>query len=89
MRSTKTFTRRVLGVAALLFLAVVAYAQTTSSISGTVRDTLDGLVPGAKVTLTNEASKATRSATGNGDGFFNFIAVQPAIYSIRVQKAGS
>lgn len=88
MRSTKTFTHWVLGVSALLFLAAAVHAQTTSSISGTVRDTLEGLVPGAKVTLTNEASKATRSATGNGDGFFNFLAVQPATYSIRIQKAG-
>jgi len=46
------------------------------------------LVPGAKVTLINEASKATRDTTSNGEGFFNFLAVQPATYTIRVQRAG-
>jgi len=51
----------------------------------TVRDTGDALVPGAKVTLINESSKAIRTRPATG-GFFNFLAVQPATYSIRVQK---
>ena len=71
-----------------LLFALPAYAQTTSSISGAVHDTADALVPGAKVVLINEASKATRSTTSNGEGFFNFLAVQPATYSIQITKAG-
>jgi hypothetical protein len=73
---------------AMLLLVSTAWAQNTASISGTVRDTTDALVPGAKVTLINEASKATRDTTSNGEGFFNFLAVQPATYTIRVQRAG-
>lgn len=72
------------GAVLLLFLPT-ASAQTTSSISGTVRDTSDALVPGASVTLINEASKATRTATSNGEGYFDFSAVQPATYSIEVK----
>jgi hypothetical protein len=45
------------------------------------------LVPGAKVTLINEASKATRSTTSNGEGFFNFLAVQPATYSLQIARS--
>jgi hypothetical protein len=78
----------VLWSAAALLLVSAAHAQTTSSISGTVRDTVDALVPGAKVTLINEASKAIRSTTSNGEGFFNFLAVQPATYSIQVTMTG-
>lgn len=74
--------------AAALLLVSTAGAQNTASISGTVRDTSEALVPGAKVTLINEASKATRDTTSNGEGFFNFLAVQPAMYSIRVQREG-
>ena len=78
----------LLCAAAFLLLFGVAPAQTTSSISGTVRDTSDALVPGAKVTLINQASKATRSATSNNEGYFSFVAVQPATYSIQVARAG-
>src|SRR5271157_478834 len=88
MRSLKTFPYWVLGCAALLLLAAAAHAQTTSSISGTVRDASDAVIPGAKVTLINEASKATRNTTSNGEGFFNFLAVQPATYSIQVTMTG-
>jgi hypothetical protein len=89
MRLLKTFPPRVFEIAALMLLVVsVAGAQNTASISGTVRDTSDALVPGAKVTLINESSKATRETTSNGEGFFNFLAVPPATYSIRVLRAG-
>jgi hypothetical protein len=53
--------------AVLLLLASAAHAQTTSSISGTVRDAADSLVPGAKVTLINEASKGVRETKSNGE----------------------
>jgi len=74
--------------AVLLLLASAAHAQTTSSISGTVRDAADSLVPGAKVTLINEASKGVRETKSNGEGFFSFAAVQSATYSIRVVHEG-
>ena len=88
IRSLKTLQRRAFGVAAMLLLVSVAGAQNTASISGTVRDISDALVPGAKVTLINQSSKATRDTTSNGESFFNFIAVPPAIYTVRIQKAG-
>lgn len=78
----------ILWNAVLLLLISTAHAQTTSSISGTVRDTSDALVPGAKVTLTNEANKATRVISSNGEGFFTFAAVQPATYSVQVSRTG-
>jgi hypothetical protein len=87
-RARKRLWCSILCTAALLLLIPTAEAQNTASISGTVRDTADALVPGAKVTLINEASKATRDTTSNGEGFFNFLAVQPATYSIRVQREG-
>jgi len=72
----------------VLLLALPACAQTSSSISGTVRDTADALVPGASITLINEASKAARETTSNGVGFFSFAAIQPATYSVRVVREG-
>ncbi|MDR3747762.1 MAG: carboxypeptidase-like regulatory domain-containing protein [Acidobacteriota bacterium] len=77
----------ILWCAVLLFLIPSAFTQTTSSISGTVRDSADALVPGAKVTLINQDSKATRSTKSNGEGFFNFLAVPPATYTLEITMA--
>jgi hypothetical protein len=73
----------------LLSLALPGSAQSTSSISGTVKDATGAVIPGAKVVLINEASKATRSERSNGEGFFYFAAVQPgATYGLSVSYKG-
>ena len=72
----------------LLSLTLGASAQTSSSISGTVKDITGALIPGAKVLLINQASKATRSSKSNGEGFFFFAAVQPATYSVAISYEG-
>jgi len=84
----KALGRAVGSSAAALLLAVAAHAQITASISGTVRDAADALVPGARVTLTDEASKAIRTTVSNQEGFFSFIAIQPATYSVAIAMRG-
>jgi hypothetical protein len=75
-------------VAGLLFagLALVpqSAAQTTASLSGTVRDTEGGVIPGAKIELTETKNGAKRSTVSNGVGDFQFIAVQPSTYDVVV-----
>jgi hypothetical protein len=88
IRSMKTFSCRVLGVVALLFLVAVAHAQSTASLSGTVKDKTDALVPGARIVLTNEASNAHWETKSNSQGFFDFAAVTPASYSLNVSRQG-
>jgi hypothetical protein len=46
------------------------------------------VIPGAKVVLINEASKATRSVKSNGEGLFFFAAVQAASYDVEVSYNG-
>jgi hypothetical protein len=84
----KRLWRAITWSAFVLLLIPTAYTQTASSISGTVLDTANALVPSAKVTLTNEANKGVRVVTSNGTGFFDFAAVQPGIYTIEIVKAG-
>lgn len=78
----------------ILFLLVAVVStpncrsQTSASISGTVRDAFAAVVPGAKVTLSNDASKAIRTTISNGVGFFDFQAVPAATYTIRIQVPG-
>jgi hypothetical protein len=78
----------LLGLAALVFFAAAGRAQSTAAISGTVQDTTGALVPGAKIVLTNQASKAQWSTSSNGEGFFSFAAIPPATYSLDISRTG-
>src|SRR5258705_11824235 len=73
----------------LLIFTVVADGQTvTGSIAGTVTDSTGGVIPGAAVTISSDKSGLNRSATTNGEGRFNFAALQPGSYSIKVERPG-
>ena len=79
----------VLVSAILLSWAASARAQgITGELSGTVTDVLGGLVPGADVALTHEASHATRRTVTNRSGFFAFAAVPVGTYTLTVTVAG-
>ena len=70
-------------------LLPVAHAQTTGALSGTVRDTTKGVIPGATLTLTNTVdSKSRRVSTSNGEGFFAINAIQPGTYDLVVTMKG-
>ena len=76
-------------VAVLLLAAPTAKAQTSSAtLDGTVLDAASAVIPGATVILKNEASGDERSVVSNGEGFFNFAAVQPGTYSLTVTRQG-
>src|SRR5258708_11725975 len=66
-----------------------AMAQTTSgTITGTVTDQSGAIVPGAKITLIDEATKELHETVGSDSGEFVFAAVRPSTYTIAVEKAG-
>jgi iron complex outermembrane receptor protein len=75
----------------LMFLILVfasnAFAQGTSSISGTVTDEHGAKVSGAKVTLTF-ASGSELTSTANQAGSFQFNAIKPGTYLLEVQANG-
>jgi Carboxypeptidase regulatory-like domain len=73
----------------LLLLAVPALrAQTTAQISGIVTDTTGAVIPGATVTLVNEATQDTRVVKSNGAGLYSFPALLPSSYTIKVAAKG-
>jgi Carboxypeptidase regulatory-like domain len=73
----------------LLLLAMPAlHAQTTAQISGTVTDTTGAIIPGATVTLVNEATQDARVVKSNGDGLYSFPALLPSSYTIKVVAKG-
>jgi hypothetical protein len=78
----------VLALAVLLVFLPSAYAQTTATVSGTVQDPSGGVIPGAQVTLVNQATQDTRVATTNGAGFFAFPSLVPGSYSVKASAKG-
>src|SRR4051794_6179625 len=86
--------RRWGAVLTLLFLALtllptLGFGQNASgTISAIVADRTGAVIPNAKVILKNEATNVTRETLTNGAGVFNFPAVQPGTYTVRVSSAG-
>ena len=75
--------------AAVLIATLPGAAQSiTGSISGTVVDPNGGVVPGAKVMLTNKNVGDSRVVTTNEEGRFTFAAVQPGTYTVRIENQG-
>lgn len=73
----------------LLAFGVILHAQLdTGTISGTVTDSTDALIPRARVILTNELTGATREVFTNEQGYFRFTLVPAGQYSLQVEGAG-
>jgi hypothetical protein len=88
-RVTAASARRLqLLVFCISVLMPFAHGQTTGTLSGTVLDTTEAIIPGAQVTLINTASKAKRGTVSNGQGFFTLNAVQPATYDLVITEKG-
>ena len=79
---------RVCLLAAFVTLtATLAFAQATSSISGSVIDSAGGAIPGAAVVVKNE-SGVSFEAVSNGEGLFSVPGVAPGVYSVTVSLSG-
>ena len=79
----------LLSVLFVLFVSPMLYAQRESgAILGTVTDQSGAVVPGAKVTLTNEATAfITGTVTASG-GTFSFTPIKIGTYSVTVEFQG-
>lgn len=78
-------------IVAISLLAFVANAKAqtiTGSISGAVTDSNGSVVPQATVTLASEKTGQTRNAATNDEGRFNFAALQPGSYWLKVERQG-
>jgi outer membrane receptor protein involved in Fe transport len=74
---------------ACALLATVAVAQTDyGSISGYVKDPSGGVVPKAKVGITNEATGQARSVNTNDSGYYTAPNLPPGDYSITAEAQG-
>ncbi|MGA7521711.1 MAG: TonB-dependent receptor [Acidobacteriaceae bacterium] len=65
-----------------------AWAQATSSITGTVTDPTGAVVPNAKVTITDQETGNTQSTATNNDGIFNIPGLTVGHYDLSISASG-
>lgn len=72
----------------MLLPASLLYAQYRASIQGTVTDAQGGVIPGAKLTLTNTETNETQTRTTDGAGVYNFNALPASRFKLTVEAKG-
>src|SRR5512138_3719089 len=81
--------RRFLVVLAIVCLATpLAFAQTTGSVAGVVKNPEGGALPGVTVTISGEKLPLGRSMTTLSDGAFQFIGLIPGEYRLKAELPG-
>src|SRR5438046_2693480 len=91
MEQARRFVRlsEALTLAVMLLLARPTFAQVdTGAILGTVKDQSGAVVPGAKVTLTNEGTSFSVSTTAGSDGGYTFTPVRLGMYTVEAGFPG-
>jgi hypothetical protein len=72
-----------------LALSTLVLAQTaTTSLRGTIYDAKGAVVSGATITITNPATRFTRTNKSDGQGDYQFLELPPAKYDLVVNAAG-
>jgi hypothetical protein len=78
----------LLAALALLALPGFAWAQAgTATVSGTVKDTQGAVLPGATVTITNNANGAVRTTVTNDTGSYSMPGLPPGEYVMKFELA--
>jgi hypothetical protein len=72
----------------LLALSLLASAQTTGSISGTVKDPSGAVIAGASVTATNTATNIQSKTVTDDNGLYVFPSLPVGRYNVRVENEG-
>src|SRR5262245_60963918 len=81
--------RTVTLLVVLTAFPALAFAQSDAGqISGFVRDAQQGVLPGATVTVTNEATANKRSTAANSAGFYVLPDLPVGIYTVSVELSG-
>lgn len=78
----------LLSLAALLLVAVPSFAQSTATLSGTVKDTSGAVLTGAQVVVHNLGTGTERALTSDSAGQFVAPSLPPGDYSLRVTATG-
>src|ERR1022692_1434160 len=73
----------------VVLVAGLCFGQTQSArLQATVHDASGAIVPGAKVTAVNNATKETSEATANSSGLYVLPVLRGGVYSLTAEAAG-
>lgn len=72
----------------LFFAVLIAQAQNSGRLTGTVLDPSEGAVPDAKVLILNQDTGAQFTASTNAAGSFALSPLDPGGYTVRVTASG-
>ena len=71
------------------FLAATLFAQVQSGrIEGTVQDSSNAVVPGAKLSIVNDRTHVKVEAEADGQGYFVFPVLQAGLYTLTAEATG-
>jgi len=89
MKATRKLALLSAVLASLLVMAGTLRAQTaTGQITGTVKDPSGAVMPGVKVTLSNQLTGMTRETTASDSGNYVFPLLPVGVYSVTAEKQG-
>src|SRR5579863_671801 len=76
-------------IVAFVLAAAAVYGQSIyATLTGEVSDSTGAVIPGANVTLRNEASGDVRKTVTNSDGYFSFVSFPTGTYTVDVEASG-
>ena len=78
----------LLMIAAMSGNFAFSQAINTGTVIGTITDTSGAVIPGAKITLTDTSTNASRATVSNATGQYVFQAVPPGTYDLIVVQKG-
>jgi len=79
----------LLGACLAIFVATTAAAQApVGTISGTVRDQTEAVVPGVTITIRHTATSVERHLTSGSDGTFSAPALAAGEYTVTAELSG-
>jgi hypothetical protein len=74
--------------AVVVVTSAVAYAQSTATLSGTVKDPSGALVSGTQITIHSVGTSAERIVTSDNAGNFVVPSLQPGEYTVQARAQG-
>src|SRR5262245_45589352 len=73
----------------ILIFITKSQAQTiTATITGTVRDQADAIIPNARVKVTAESTGNSKTASTDDQGRYTLSFLQPGVYKMTVEVSG-
>jgi Carboxypeptidase regulatory-like domain len=78
----------VSALALVLLFASASAAQITGSITGTITDSSNAVLPGVRVTATSPAMMGAQVAVSNDQGVYRFPSVPVGTYNLKYELSG-